>query len=48
MKEITHETNDKWTKKDILIAIGLNVVVYAVIVLGLLIGNALGIPEFQF
>ena len=41
-------TNDKWTKKDTLIFIGLLVTVMSLVGLTLFIGNALGIPEFQF
>ena len=42
-----YETNDRWTKKDTMIAIGLFVTIAGLISITFFIGNALGIPEFQ-
>ena len=39
--------NDKWTKKDTMIVIGILAVTTSLICLTFFIGNALGIPEFQ-
>lgn len=39
--------NDKFTKRDILLAAGLFVIIFCLIAVTVLFGKTLGIPEFQ-
>lgn len=43
-----YNENDKWTKRDTLLVLGLHVIVGILIAATFFIGRALGIPEFMF
>lgn len=45
---VEHNNNDKWTKEDTIFLIKFYTFIAGLIIAACFIGNALGIPEFQF